>query len=212
MKRLLAAVLGLAVMAVSGIASAHVWNIGWKANGDGSLTMLGVSYHSGGIGGAGSVDDFSVNPAGFVINGTNLGFQNGTVVDLNDCNVGSSGGFGSTSVTGTCAPVLNAFGLDDGIQATNSGSFTFGKYALATIAAGDLGTYGIVAGQSNNVSLTTFANNVHWQGLNFGVGNIPINVVIVIPPTPDPSVPEPGTLALMALGLAGVGLRKKLIR
>lgn len=200
----------IAFMSISANASAHVWNIGWKANMDGSLTMLGTSYHTGGINigsGSSNKDDFSLNPAGFIINGTMIGFDNGSVVDLNDCN---GPGFGGTSVTSTCAPVLNAFGLDAGIQSIESfvnPNYFYGKYATVLLSPSALAGLGIGQG-TNTVSLTTFANNAHWNGLDFNTAGIPLDITIVIPPTTT-TVPAPMPLALIGLGLVGLAFSRK---
>ncbi|MCB1940415.1 MAG: hypothetical protein KDE64_14595, partial [Rhodocyclaceae bacterium] len=173
-----------ALAAFSGAASAHVWQIGWNGNADGSLDFFGVSYHTGGISGAGSVDDFSANPAGFVINGTNVTFDLGSVVDLEDC-------FGLGGTSGTCSATWNGLGLDGYVTAT--GSYTtsgdwYGKYASVNLTTAELSALGIGTG-SNSVLLGTFSNNVHWANLNFDSATVPIN--IVVPPDTTGNVPEP---------------------
>lgn len=187
-----------AIAAISGSAMAHVWQIGWNANANGSVDFYGVSYHGGGIGGAGSVDDFSANPAGFVINGTNVGFDLGSVVNLNDC-------FGAGGTAGTCDPTWNALGLDGFVPSNEFPSDIYGKYASVNLDSSELAALGIGAG-SNSVLLSTFANNVDWDGLTFASATVPINIVVP-PPT---SVPEPGTLALLGLAaVAGAAARRR---
>jgi hypothetical protein len=180
--------------ALTGAASAHVWNIGWKSTG-GGLTFYGTSWHGGtGILGAGSVDDFSSRPAGFVLGGMNLTFDIGSATDLPDCN-----GPGGLSA-GSCSGPWNALGLAGTLHGTSYPSNTYGKYAFATLLAGDLSTYGI--GQGNNlVTLGTFSDNVHWANVAFASATVPINIVVK-PPSNNPSaVPLPAGFPLMLAGL-----------
>ncbi len=196
-KKIGIALAGAAMALASTTASAHVWNIAWKSFGDGSLSYYGVSYHGGSVGGAGSVDDFSVNPAGFVINGTNVGFDNGSVVNLNDC-IGP--GAGVTS--GTCATGWNAIGLDGALAGTSySGGSTYGKYASVNLDTTALASLGI-GGGANSVTLSPFANNVHWAGVAFSSASVPLNIVVQ-------QAPEPGIIALLGAGLVGLGFARR---
>ncbi|MEH6357573.1 MAG: PEP-CTERM sorting domain-containing protein [Pseudomonadales bacterium] len=196
------AALGAALLLASGTASAHVWQIGWKALNDGSVNFYGVSWHGGGIspGVANSVDDFAANPAGVVINGTNVTFDIGQVFDLNDC-------IGLHGTSGTCSPIWNSLGLDDALASTlDQTGDTYGKYALVNLDTAELAAVGIGQG-SNSVLLTTFSPNVHWAARPFASGTIPINIV-VLPPT-NGNIPVPATLGLMGLGLAALGMTRR---
>ncbi|HET7268487.1 MAG TPA: PEP-CTERM sorting domain-containing protein [Oleiagrimonas sp.] len=175
-------------MLISSVASAHVWNIGWKSV-NGNLTFYGVSYHTDAV--PGPNDDFTVHPAGFIINGTNVSFDLGSVVDLNNC----YGAGGLTS--GSCSSVWNSLGLDGALAATYDGTDTYGKYATTTLSSSELASYGIGSG-SNSVLLSTYADNVHWAGETFSSANVPINIVVT-PPTNG--VPEPSSLGIMGFGL-----------
>ena len=191
-----------ALAAFSGAASAHVWQIGWNGTADGSLTFFGVSYHPTVVPGTGTVDDFASRPAGLVINGTNVTFDVGSVVDLED-----SSGVGGTS--GTVSAIWNGLGLDGFVTATGtyttSGS-TYGKYASVNLNTAALSGLGIGTG-TNSVTLTTFSDNVDWAGLTFASATVPIN--IVVPPDTTGNVPEPGTLALFGLAAIGGGLMRR---
>ncbi|MDA8747484.1 hypothetical protein N9M66_04660 [Litoreibacter sp.] len=183
------------VLASATMASAHVWNIGWKSTG-GNLTFYGVSYH-GALNA--SRDNFAANPAGFVVNGTNLNFDIGSVVDLTSDCIGAGG-----LTSGTCDAQFNALGLDGALASTPFPSDTYGKYATATILAADLGTYMLGSG-ANSVTLTTFANNVDWDGVAFSSASVPLNIVISAVPLPA-GLP----MALAGFGLlGGLGLRKR---
>lgn len=178
-------------MLFSSVASAHVWNIGWKSD-SGNLTFYGVSYHTDAApGGSGSYDDFSAHPAGFVINSIPVSFDLGSVVDLNNC----YGAGGLTS--GTCSSVFNALGLDGALAANGYTSNTYGKYVTTVLSSSELATYSIGTG-SNSVLLSTYADNAHWAGLTFSSATVPINIVVT-PPTNG--VPEPSSLGIMGLGL-----------
>jgi hypothetical protein len=132
------------------------------------------------------------------------GFDLGSAVDLEDCNDGVGGG-GKTS--GTCSAVWNALNLDGALESTAPAATTYGKYATATILAAELAGFGIMSG-ANSVTLTTFANNVDWDGQPFSSANVPLNIIVTPDPDPNPIV-EPGTLALFGLGLAGLGIARR---
>jgi len=174
---------------------AHVWQVGWESTASGGLDLYGVSYHT-------SLhvnnDDFFTNPAGFVLNGTNFSFDLGSTVDLEDIT-------GGAGVVGTVSTIWNNLGLDGSVDAqagSNNGGFyngstaVYGKYASTSLTSGQLALIGITGG-ANSVTLTTFANNVHWDGLPFDSATVPIDIQIT-------SVPEPATLALFGLTFIGL--------
>ena len=128
--------LALGLMAFAAApASAHVWNIGWKSE-NGGLTFYGVSYHHL----SSTWDNFSANPSGFIINGTNVGFDTGSVVGMNGC----SGSGGITS--GSCSSIWNNLNLDGALHATGWTSSQYRKVASVSLTAGELPALGIGSG------------------------------------------------------------------
>lgn len=202
--RTIIAVSVTSLLALSSAASAHVWNIGWKSVG-GGLDFYGVSWHTGLVGGTGTVDDFAANNSGFVINGTNYSFATGSVVNMSDCS-----GLGALT-TGSCDATWNALGLDGAIVSSQdlTGDI-YGKYAVKSFTSDEVtNLLGLTSG-ANSLTFTTFAPNQTWAPRVFGSASVPINVVI----TPDdPSaVPLPAAIPLLATGLGFLGFfgrRKK---
>lgn len=200
-KILKGAALGTALLLASGTASAHVWQIGYKALNDGSVNFYGVSWHTDGdlSGTPGSTDDFSARPAGLRINNNNVTFDIGQVFDLEHCR-------GLAGTSGTCSATWNALGLDAALQSTSTPTGdTYGKYALVNMNPTELAAVGITQG-NNSVLFTSFSDNATWDDLPFASGTVPINIV-VLPPSND--VPVPTTLGLMGLGLAALGMRRR---
>lgn len=187
-KKAIAGVIAAAALAAP--ASAHVWNIGWKSNA-GGLTFYGVSYH-GSLNA--NYDNFTTNPAGFVINGTNVTFDIGSVVDIvPNC-------FGPGGLTsGSCSSQWNALNLDGAIHANGYSSSTYGKWATATLDSTQLSSLGITGGTTNSVTLSTFARNVDWDGKTFSSAAVPIDITVT------PPVPLPAGLPLIATVLGAFG-------
>lgn len=181
-------------------AFAHVWNIGYKSE-NGGLTFYGLSYH-GPLNS--TYDDFAANPAGFIINGTNVPFDLGSVVDdPSDC-IGAGG-----LVSGTCSSTWNALSLDGAIHANGYASNLYGKYATTTLTASALAGLGIGTG-SNSVTLSTFANNVDWDGLSFSSATVPIDIVVK-PEEPVNQVPVPAGMPLIAAALGALAFVRRRI-
>ncbi|MEH6814842.1 MAG: PEP-CTERM sorting domain-containing protein, partial [Motiliproteus sp.] len=69
---------------------------------------------------------------------------------------------------------------------------------------------GITAG--DHAYSITGMNTVNWSDWNSSTPNWTGSLNIPTSSVGDPTVPEPGTLALLALGLAGIGFRKRIAR
>lgn len=197
------AVAGATLLLLSGTASAHVWQIGFKALNDGSVNFYGVSWHTDGNLSAipNSTDDFVARPAGLRINNNNITFDIGQVFDLENCN-------SVASTTMSCSATWNALGLDNSFASTSDqGGGTYGKYAVVNLDTTELAAVGI--GQGNNsVLFTSFSDNATWAPRPFASGTVPIEIV-VLPPDPNGTIPVPTTLGLMSLGLAALGATRR---
>ncbi|MEH6627630.1 MAG: PEP-CTERM sorting domain-containing protein [Motiliproteus sp.] len=186
MKRLLTAVCGVALLAVSSIASAHTIAVGtFNAGVPGSVTVWLGSYHTSAafegsmtlLGDTQAFNTFSVTqPVGLTL-GTNLFYAIGT------SGAGATGQFDQPTDTVAGLPIISWQGV-----------------TFAGITAGDH-AYSI-----------TGMNSANWSDWNSSTPNWTGTLNIPTSSVGDPTVPEPGTLALLALGLAGIGFRKRIAR
>lgn len=184
------------LMFMSSMASAHIGYIAWNANNDGSVDFYGLTYH----GLSASSDNFAANPAGFTINGTNVTFDVGSAVGLENC-------ASLYNYNSTCSTIWNNLGLDGGLAANGgfynypSANVPYGKYASTHLNSSQLSALGIQSG-SNFITFTTWANNVDYAGQTFSSANVPINLIVA-------AVPEPVTLALFSFGIAGLAFARR---
>lgn len=172
----LSAIAGLLIASVVGFghpqeAAAHTFRLGWKGNNDGSMTFYGASYHSPYF----AYDDFNLNPSGLVLQGNNFTFDLDSVV---------------STISGDWT-LWNNLSLDDDVF-LGSGTLTTGggirKFASVTLSSTDLTNLGLLPGQSQQVTLSTFSNNLDWEPYPGGQEQATIEV-------PSVTVPEPTTIA-----------------
>jgi PEP-CTERM motif len=192
------------------------------SSGSATSGVLSDAAHTGMVSFSGSLGAFSIN----VSTGTGVGSLNPSAnrgIDLNSVNVASSTGgsvtimLTETGLSGTAGSTLfqSAIGGTVGSFISNLAStITFTTYSDASNAA---------FGLSNRLYTTTFSG----RGLPFSVGSTSSGatsslysqtIVVTIDSAAGSTtsfdayvtpVPLPGTVALLGLGLLGLGLRNK---
>lgn len=190
MKYLKSAVPALLAACVALPANAAIWQIGWDSSEDGGLELFALSTDSND---QGSYDDFEAYPSWFELDDQNVAFGPSPVVYLDGC-------FDTGGAAGTCNTDWNGLGLDGVVTAPANGNFTgsYGKYTSVSVSADALAAMGYSSGL-NEIVLDVFSDAYTWAPRDF-TGLSAANITLA-------SVPEPHTLALFALGLAGIGVR-----
>jgi hypothetical protein len=136
----------------------------------------------------------------------------GNCIDL-DGTGGNSQGVLRSNTAFTLMPGVNYFLSFDLIGSqrgnTTSATVTFGPFSQTfTLASSDVSS-GIVSNELVTVSAPTTTFLTFTSDTPGNVGTVLDNVVITSSGNPVTGVPEPGTLGLLALGLAGVGLARR---
>ncbi|KPQ03175.1 PEP-CTERM sorting domain-containing protein [Marinobacter sp. HL-58] len=199
MKCLKSAVLALLTACVALPANAAIWQIGWDSLDDGGLELFALSTDSND---QGSYDDFEAYPSWFQLDDQKVDFIPDAVVYLDGC-------FDLGGAAGTCNSDWNGLGLDGVVTAPTNGNFTgsYGKYTSVSVSADALAAMGYSAGL-NEVVLDVFSGAYTWAPRDY-TGLPAANITLA---SSVASVPEPQTLALFALGLAGMGVRYRRAR